>query len=262
MALIAFVVPVLLGFGVAAVATPAGVSGSFLLLPLQLSVLGIATPSSSATNLLFNVVSTPGGIWRYRQQGQLHRRLAYLVAAGTLPGVAAGALLRVTVFADPAVFAKFVGAVLLILGPWLLLEVGRPPRATAASHDARSYRPLVVLSVALTVGLLGGIYGIGGAALITPFLIVVERLAVKAVAGAALLATLVTSIGGLTIYQTLALTEIAPTAAPDWTLGLLFGLGGLGGSYLGARLQPLLPERVVKAVLGLGLTGLAVSYLV
>jgi len=37
--------------------------------------------------------------------------------------------------------------------------------------------------------------------------------------------------------------------APDWALGVLFGLGGFGGMYLGARAQKHVPARVIKAIL-------------
>jgi uncharacterized membrane protein YfcA len=41
-----------------------GISGAFLLLPFQMSVLGYTNPSVSATNQFYNVVATPGGVWR------------------------------------------------------------------------------------------------------------------------------------------------------------------------------------------------------
>ena len=37
--------------------------------------------------------------------------------------------------------------------------------------------------------------------------------------------------------------------APDWILGLLFGLGGMAGMYLGARLQKFVPARAIKWML-------------
>jgi uncharacterized membrane protein YfcA len=46
---------------IAVVSTPAGISGAVLLLPFQVSVLGTPSPSVTPTNLLYNVVSTPGG---------------------------------------------------------------------------------------------------------------------------------------------------------------------------------------------------------
>jgi len=113
-------VALLAGFLVAVIATPAGVSGAFLLVPFQLSVLGVAGPSVTATNLLYNVISTPGGIARFHREGRLDRSLAGLVAMGSLPGVLVGVVLRVEVFARPASFKPFVGAVLLLLAVTML----------------------------------------------------------------------------------------------------------------------------------------------
>lgn len=51
-------------FLLALVATPAGVSGAVLLLPIQLSVLHVPSPAVTPTNLLFNVAAVPGGLLR------------------------------------------------------------------------------------------------------------------------------------------------------------------------------------------------------
>jgi uncharacterized membrane protein YfcA len=69
-----------------------GVSGAVLLLPFQVSVLGTPQPGVTPTNLLYNVVATPGALYRYRRQGQTSRRLALVLIAGTTPGVVAGSL--------------------------------------------------------------------------------------------------------------------------------------------------------------------------
>ena len=57
-------------FAVATVASPAGVSGAVLLLPFQVGVLGTPSPSVTPTNLLYNVVATPGALYRYWRQRQ------------------------------------------------------------------------------------------------------------------------------------------------------------------------------------------------
>jgi len=48
--------------------------------------------------------------------------------------------------------------------------------------------------------------------------------------------------------------------SPDWMLGLLFGLGGLCGIYLGARLQKFIAAKWIKTVLGTAITSLALIY--
>ena len=77
-------------FVVATVASPAGVSGAVLLLPFQVGVLGTPNPSVTPTNLLYNVVATPGALYRYWRQGQTGGPLARLLVIGTLPGVIVG----------------------------------------------------------------------------------------------------------------------------------------------------------------------------
>lgn len=57
-------------FLVATIASPAGVSGAVLLLPFQVGVLGTPSPAVTPTNLLYNVVATPGAFYRYWRQGQ------------------------------------------------------------------------------------------------------------------------------------------------------------------------------------------------
>ena len=63
---------------------------------------------------------------------------------------------------------------------------------------------------------------------------------------------------------TFAVLQVNASAsiAPDWSLGVACGLGGLCGGYLGASLQPRLPERFLRTLLGLLAIGLAVVYVV
>jgi uncharacterized protein len=106
-----------------------------------------------------------------------------------------------------------------------------------------------IFTLSFIVGIVGGIYGIGGGAIIAPFFVSVFRLPVYTVAGAALMGTFVTSIAGVGFYQALAPLYPDMSVAPDWRLGLLFGLGGMGGMYLGARFQKFVPARAIKWML-------------
>jgi len=48
------------GLLVAILTAPVGVSGAVFLLPIQLDLLRVPSPAVTPTNLLFNVVATPG----------------------------------------------------------------------------------------------------------------------------------------------------------------------------------------------------------
>jgi uncharacterized membrane protein YfcA len=245
------VVALAAGFVLALVTTPVGVSGAVFLLPVQLSVLHVPSPQITPTNLLYNVVSGPGGLARYRHR--LDRALAGQILSGSLPGVMVGAVLRVYVVADPDVFRLLAAAVLAPVG---LLILARP---RSGAPDRRP-RPRTVRVLAAVVGVAGGVYGVGGGSLIGPVLVGLG-LTVAAVAPAALLATWVTSMVGVATYALLAL-EAPGTVSPDWTLGIAAGLGGLAGGWLGATIQPAVPERALRTLLGVLAIALAVLYLV
>jgi uncharacterized membrane protein YfcA len=111
------VVALAAAFAIAVLATPAGISGAVLLLPFQVSVLGTPSPAVTPTNLLYNVVATPGALYRYWRQGQTGGRLALVLIAGTLPGVIAGSVIRVELLPGGHLFDFVVAAVLLLWVP-------------------------------------------------------------------------------------------------------------------------------------------------
>lgn len=246
-------VGLLVGFVLAAVTTPVGVSGAVFLLPVQLSVLHVPNPRVTPTNLLFNVISGPGGLARYRRRGQFDRTLTLQLLAGSVPGVVLGAVIRVYVVADPDVFRLLAAAVLAPVGLFIL-------RKPAPGSIERRLSPLTVRALAFTIGIVGGVYGIGGGSILGPIL-VGTGMAVATVAPAALFSTWVTSLVGVATYAVISLDAIGPIS-PDWSLGVATGLGGLAGGWLGASLQPRLPERALRTLLGVLALGLAILYLV
>jgi len=107
-----------------------------------------------------------------------------------------------------------------------------------------------IFTLSFIVGIVGGVYGIGGGSIIAPFFVSFCGLPVYTVAGAALMGTFVTSIAGVIFYQAIAPFYPDMSVAPDWLLGILFGLGGMCGMYLGARCQKYVPAKVIKWMLG------------
>jgi uncharacterized membrane protein YfcA len=89
-------------------------------------------PSVTPTNLLFDVAATPGGLCRFARERRLRGPLTGLLVAGTLPGVVAGAILRVEVFSGERRTTVIAALVLVPLGLWLLLGA-----QTLAHHAPR-----------------------------------------------------------------------------------------------------------------------------
>jgi uncharacterized protein len=294
-------VPPLVAFAISLLTSMGGVSGAFLILPFQMSVLGFVSPAVSPTNQLYNIVAIPGGAWRYLREGRMAWPLVGVVILGTLPGTLAGAFIRLKYLPDPARFKLFAALVLLYIGARVLREVLRkkaPDQATAedrflelakcetpaeAAGNAQLMRIRVVefnarriaydfagsrfrvsspaiLGLSAAVGVVGGIYGIGGGAILAPIYVAFFGLPVYTVAGAALLGTFITSVAGVAFFLALAPAFPQLQVAPDWALGVLFGLGGLAGMYLGARLQKFFPARAIKLILVAAILLLALQY--
>ena len=124
-----------------------------------------------------------------------------------------------------------------------------------------AFSTLGIFALSFIVGIVGGAYGIGGGSIIAPFFVSVFGLPVYTVAGAALMGTFVTSVAGVIFYQAIAPLYPNLAVAPDWGLGLLFGIGGMAGMYLGARCQKFVPARVIKWLLAGVLFFTGIKYL-
>lgn len=285
------VIPLLVASSISFFTSMAGVSGAFLLLPFQVSVLGFDSPAVSSTNHLFNVIAIPGGIYRFMKEGRMVWPLTFLVVIGTLPGVLGGALIRIIYLPSPKAFKFFVGLVLLYIGIKLVFDIRKQndkqqPKKKKLENETTNFtvsdtrlswqsiqytfeginyqvNTFAIISLSLIVGLIGGIYGIGGGAIIAPFFVSIFRLPIHTVAGASLMGTFITSAAGVAFFQMLSYCPLAETQqiAPDYRLGLLFGIGGAIGIYLGARTQRFFSARIIKIILAAGLLFTASKYL-
>jgi hypothetical protein len=272
-----------------------GISGALLLLPFQMSFLGYANPSVSATNHLFNIVAIPGGVYRYYKEGRMVWPLTWAVIVGTLPGVFIGAIVRVNYLPDPKNFKLFAALVLFYIGGRMIRDLIRKDSGASKVSAEERFEELVcphpkqnknieraganplpgikvtrfdlkrveydfssehfeaptwgIFALSFVVGIVGGIYGIGGGAIIAPFFVSFFKLPVHTVAGAALMGTFITSVAGVIFYQAIGPYYPNMSVAPDWPLGVLFGLGGMAGIYLGARCQKFVPANTIKWML-------------
>ena len=184
-------------FALTIVTTPAGVSGAVLLLPIQLSILNVPTPLATPTNLVFNVAAVPGGLLRFWHERRLVGPLTGILIAGTLPGVVGGAVIRVELLSSTEAFEIVAALVLLPLGLWLALGSQPTPRQPAGqTHRSRTS----IWALSLAVGVIGGVYGVGGGSFLAPVLLALGYSAYE-VAPPTLTATFLTSLVGIGAFE-------------------------------------------------------------
>jgi uncharacterized membrane protein YfcA len=162
------------------------------------------------------------------------------------------------VLTDPRAFKGVAGAVLLLLSVRVLVGRHAQRDREHKKTTANGIRPWTLVSLAGVVGLIGGMYGIGGASLLSPVLVALG-IAVGEVAGAALVVTFGSSVAGLAAYVAFA---SGSASTPFWTLAVCLGVGGLGGSYVGARAHRWLPEGILTWLIAVLAACTGVSYLV
>ncbi len=240
-------IPPAVAFGISFFTSMSGVSGAFMLLPFQMSVLGFTSPSVSATNQLFNIVAIPGGVYRYIREGRMVWPLTWVVIAGTLPGVLVGAVIRVKYLPDPAKFKLFAAFVLAYIGFRLVRDImeGKKESTGKPSAEERFQKLVKEFSRANKTGELPRIR--------------VRHFTLTSISYA-LMGTFVTSVAGVAFYQALAPFYPDMAVAPDWLLGFLFGIGGTLGMYCGARVQKRMPARAIKIILAACIFFVACKY--
>lgn len=269
--------PILLmtiAFSISLVCSTAGISGAFLLLPIQISVLGYIAPGVSATNQIYNIFSCPGGIYRYYREDRLLFPLVVYILAGTIPGGIVGTLLRISILSNPHYFYIFAGCMLFYLALRLCTRKGK---AVAGIYKLISFNfsslnfefsgnlyHISLKSVIIPgffIGIAGGAYGVGGGAFMVPYLASILGLPMYIIAGASLLATFATSVSGVIFYYIFSDLLGIDNGKPDLLLGLFLGIGGICGMYCGAFLQRYIPERYIRILLSILTTFISLYYI-
>jgi uncharacterized membrane protein YfcA len=280
--------PALVALSISSVTSTGGVSGAVLILPFQVSILGFGGPAVSPTNLLYNIVAIPSGVYRYYKERRMVWPLTWTIIIGTLPGLFLGAIIRIKFLPDARAFKLFAGIVLFYIGVRLAMDLfDKTKKLPAKAVDSGQFHvtPLEfnlrrigykfngvpyyastfwLFILSLIVGVVGGTYGIGGGAIIAPFLVTIFRLPVHTVAGAALMGTFLSSIAGVIIYALISpfYSNTHLPITPDWLLGTLFGIGGAMGMYIGARLQRYMPAKLIKGILSACVLFIAIKYII
>lgn len=277
--------PFLIMLVISTITSTGGVSGAFLLLPIQISLLGFNTPAVSATNHLFNIIATPGGVLRFIREGRMVLPLTYIVILGTLPGVVLGVFARIHYLKNPGDFIVFAGFVLLLIGIKMLSDQlknskgNSQPKIDLKNSKAKVIKynfiklefeyagttynvpALWITLICFIVGIIGGAYGIGGGVITAPLFVFFFGLPVYVVAGPALMGTFATSLFGVIFFKLLSYYYPEMDISPNLTLGLLFGLGGFLGTYIGAKIQRFISPNILKWLLTIFILVVAFKYI-
>jgi uncharacterized protein len=176
-------------------------------------------------SLSCNLIVAGGGTYRFAKAGLVPWQRLWPLLVVSVPAAFVGGALPVS----KAVFVALLGGSLLVAGLLLLVQ-----REAVDAGERRSRYRFVGPLIALPLGLLSGIVGIGGGIFLAPVLHLIGWDRAKRVAASASVFILVNSLAGL-VGQLSKLGDsgtFAMTAA-YWPLALAVLIGGQIGSRLG-----------------------------
>lgn len=225
----------LLGLALGTLGGLFGIGGGLIAIPALGVLFDLDQQLAQGTALVMVVPNVLLALWRYHQRNRIDPRHALALALSSLLFALLGASWAVTLDAGRMRLGFVVFLLLLALYNLSRLYF-RPPAAVGGLRYPWPW--LGVLGSG--AGLLGGLFGVGGAVLATPVL---------------------TSLFGATqvMAQGLSLALAAPSTGVtlatyalhghvDWQLGLPLALGGLLSISWGVRLAHALLEAVLRAL--------------
>lgn len=197
-----------------------GGGGSLITVPVLVYVLGVAPHQAIGMSLA--VVGATSGLaatLHYRR-GTLRLTAALLLSACGIPGAYFGA--RLTYLFSPV-------ALLLTLAVLMLTIAGLMLGRHAPTEDVVAGQPphtITMILAGLGIGVLTGLFGVGGGFLLVPALTLLARLRMKDAIGTSLLVIAINAVAGLLGHLQyggfdLLLTVVVTTLA---VLGMLLGV--------------------------------------
>ena len=261
MALIESINPlfVVAGFAVGFLVGMTGVGGGSLMTPLLILLFGVQPVTAVGTDLIYASVTKTGGSFVHGFNKTIDWRLVRRLAAGSLPASLATMLALHLLAVDRAAYS---GVVTNVLGVALLLTAAALlfRRRLLATYSRRigvmsvEKTRLYTVLVGVALGVMVTISSVGAGALgVTALLLLYPELPVVKIAGSdiahAVPLTLVAGMGHLA------------TGGVDFSVLTMLLLGSLPGIMLASLFAPRLPDAVLRVVLALTLTAVALRLL-
>jgi uncharacterized protein len=240
-----------LGTFTGAVAGVLGIGGGLLMVP-ALSVLNLPLVQATATSLVGVFLSATSGSVENWRKGQLNlKAVAGLAAFGLLTAqLGAWAGDRI-----PESWLAFSFAALMLLTIYLM-NLKQQLKQQAAELEAgtiAAYTLVPMAQIGLLAGLLSGLFGVGGGAVMVPLQVL--RL------GEPIKSAVRTSLGAIVPIAASGLAQHTWNHNVLWIPGICLGLGGILGAQLGTRLLPRLSDQLVNQLFRLLLL-LLMSYMI
>ena len=225
-----------------------GGGGSILTVPVFVYAAGIDPKVAVAASLPVVALTSASAAIAHWRKGNVQVRTALIFGATAAVGSFGGA--RLASFVSGAVQLILLAIVMLIAAYRMAFGTRQ---AAAVNGEAKPIAFGTLLPVALLVGILTGVVGVGGGFLIVPTLVIICNLPMHTAVGTSLMVIAMNAAAGTAGY--------AGQVPVPWPLVFVFSAIAIVGSLLASQYSARLPQRVLKKVFGVLLVALSIFIL-
>jgi uncharacterized protein len=212
-----------------------GGGGSILTVPVLVYVLGVEAKPAIAMSLpVVGITSLVGATLQWRQ-GTIRLQTAITFGLFAMGGAFLGA--RLAAFLAGATQLVILAVVMSVVAAAMLR--GSTPTSAVSLHA----RPTLLAAVAIGVGLLTGLVGIGGGFLVVPALVLLAGVPMREAVGTSLLVIAMNAASGFIGHM--------GEVSLDWSLLASFTLLTVLGAVAGTALAPKVPQHMLKRAFAL-----------
>ncbi|MBA7504359.1 hypothetical protein ES706_03001 [subsurface metagenome] len=230
-----------------------GVGGGCIMVPVMYSVIGamgfpdIAMKVALGTSLLVILPTAMSGAWRHNKKKAVQWKTALVLGLCGLGGGLAGSTLA-TYLPERALKTGFGGLVLAIA---IWMGLGMMPKLAKQRAEPKD-NPRLLPALGFPIGMVSGLTGLGGGALIVPALVLALDFPMHMAIGTSVSAIILTSLGGITGYiiHGIGMPDLLPYSIGYINLPIWLCLAGMSVplAQLGAKTAHALPAKQLRYI--------------
>lgn len=197
-----------------------GGGGSILTVPVLIYIVKMSPKDSIALSLAIVGITSLFGLFKHLKDGNINKKVSLLFIPFAIGGTFLGTYLAQFI---PAQIQLIIFAIIMILAAIFMFK-GRE-NLKSNSEDIKAS---LIIPVAIVLGIMTGIIGVGGGFLIVPTLVILAGLEMKKAVGTSLLIIAINSLSGFLGY--LNYIEV------PWLFLIQFSAFSIVGIFIGAAL--------------------------
>ena len=258
------VIPILLiGVFIGTIGTLIGAGGGFIVVPILLIFYDFSPQHAIGTSMAVVYLNALSGTFSYMLQKRIDYEIGIKFSVAAVPGVFLGAMLSQKFNMNS--FSLILGLLLSFMSYSIFsgkrlsvvrvnaLEQPQKRRLIDASGQVYSYAPdmPIGLFVSFFVGIISGLFGIGGGIIHVPLMYSVLGVPVHVATATSHFILAITSLLGVIIFMGLKYIDL--------NYAVFLGVGSIIGAYLGARISLRTEAVIIKKIIAICLLLLAVK---